>query len=128
LLEEAVDPLALRLVAFGVVQDHDACGQQRRHQRVIEQGVLFLGQLLGGRRQVGQFAARRLRTGLARRFHQVGHAHLEELVEVGRHDGQVAQPLQQRHIVTTGLGQHAPVELQDRALAIQQGRHSGERR
>jgi hypothetical protein len=60
------------------------------------------------------------RRGLARRFHQVGQPHLEELVQVGRDDGHVAQPLQQRHVGTLGLGQHAPVELQDGPLAVEQ--------
>ena len=51
---------------------------------------------------------------LARRLQIVGKANLEEFVEVGRDDGDVAQPLEQRHIGAIGLRQHAPVEFEDR--------------
>ena len=60
--------------------------------------------------------------GLAHHFQRAGKAHLEELVHVGRDDGQVAQPLQQRHIATPRLGLHPAVELQDGAFAVQQHR------
>ena len=36
---------------------------------------------------------------LLRRLDEVGEANLEELVEVGRDDADVAQPLEQRHVV-----------------------------
>jgi hypothetical protein len=50
---------------------------------------------------------------------------LEELVEVGRHDGDVAQALQQRHVGAQGLGQHPTVEFEDGSLAIEQGQSKG---
>jgi hypothetical protein len=54
----------------------------------------------------------------ARRPQRVANADLEELVEVGRDDGDVAQPLEQRHVVRARLRQDAPVELEDRGLAV----------
>ena len=42
---------------------------------------------------------------------QRGHAHLEELVEVGREDGAELQPLEQRDAGLGGQRQHALVEL-----------------
>ena len=51
---------------------------------------------------------------------QPGDADLEELVEVRRHDGDEAQPLEQRHRLVRRLREHAPVELEHLELAIQE--------
>jgi hypothetical protein len=96
LLEEARHPGALRLVALGMVEHEDALLAQRRHQLVVEQRVLLVDQrvrLVGDGVEVGSAALAGLH-----RLDGVGQPHLEELVEVGRHDGEVAQPLQQRHV------------------------------
>ena len=51
---------------------------------------------------------------------QARHADLDELVEVGRNDTQEPQPLQQRHALVRRLGQHAPVELEEAELAVEE--------
>jgi len=53
----------------------------------------------------------------------VGEADLEELVEVRRDDAYVAQPLEQRHVVAARHREHAPVELEDGPLAVEERRH-----
>jgi len=53
-LEEALDPVALRCVAFGVVEHHDALALQRRHDLVVEQRVLVVDQLVGRGRHLLQ--------------------------------------------------------------------------
>jgi hypothetical protein len=86
--------------------------------------VLFLDQLAGlfvqalehqlGRVAVGQQG----RTEFLRGEHG-GHAHFEELVEVGAGDAQVAQALEQRHRGIGGLREHAEVEFDLRKLAVE---------
>ncbi len=49
---------------------------------------------------------------------QPGHAHHVELVEVGRVDRAELDPLQQRRALVLGELQHAVVEVQPRALAV----------
>ena len=119
-LEEARHPFALPLGAFGVVDHPDAVQGQRRHHLLVEHGVLLFDQRVRFYRDVDQVAKRIAGTGRARRFQRARETHLEELVEIGRHDGDVAQPLQQRHVGTQRLGQHAPVEFEDGALAIEE--------
>ena len=48
-----------------------------------------------------------------------GGADLEELVEVGAGDAQVAQALEQRHLRVLRLRQHAEVEVELRQLAVE---------
>ena len=62
--------------------------------------------------------------GAARGLEVVGEADLEELVEVRRDDADVAQPLEQRHVVAARLREHPAVELEDRGFAVQQGGHA----
>ena len=119
-LEEALHPFALRDIALGVVEHDDAGLLQRRHQHVVEQRVLFVDEFVRGVGHRNQVLARDARARLPRGFDDVGHAHLEEFVEVAADDGDVAQPLEQRHVVAPGLGQHAAIELQDGALAVEQ--------
>src|SRR5690606_8073056 len=68
----------------------------------------------GGRRQPvgrGGYGAEVLRVAHG------GGADLEELVEIGAGDAQVAQPLEQRHRLVQRLGEHAEVEVQVRQFA-----------
>jgi hypothetical protein len=106
-LEILADPLALRRVALAVRNDVDAVRGKGRHQLVVVQRVLArhervgrLGQPLERLHRVGALVV----AGAARDQVRRG-TDLEELVEVGRHDAQVAQPLDQRH-----LGPVRPVE------------------
>ena len=127
-LEEARHPVALGRRALGMVDDEDALLLQRGRQLVVEDGVFLVDQrvgLLGHGAQVVTLGV----GGGARAVHRqahgpdgIGKPHLEEFVHVGRDDGDVAQPLEQRHVGAAGLGQHAPVEGQDGPLAVEQGR------
>ncbi len=51
---------------------------------------------------------------------QAGDADLEELVQVAADDAQEPQPLEQRHRRVLGLRQHAPVELEQAELAVEE--------
>ena len=95
---------------------------QQRHHLVVEGGVLVVDQRVGLGRHRLQVAQRHARARQAIGLEEIGEAHLEELVHVGRHDADVAQPLEQRHVGAKRLGEHAPVELEDRALAVEQRR------
>jgi len=48
------------------------------------------------------------------------HAHAEELVEVGRENGEEAEPLGQRHAGVGRLLEHAAVEGQPGELAVEE--------
>src|SRR5689334_13984104 len=126
------DPLALRGVPFLALGKDDAFGGERGQQHLVEQAVL-----LGDERV--RLAAHRLEhlAGAAavgacvrqREVHSLlkaGDADLEELVEVRRHDGDEAQPLEQRHGVVGRLRQHPGVEREDAELAVGVLRRGGE--
>src|ERR1051326_3334554 len=51
---------------------------------------------------------------------ETGDADLEELVEVGRDDGDEAQALERRHRVVGRLRQHPALEREDAELAIEE--------
>jgi hypothetical protein len=51
---------------------------------------------------------------------QPGDADLEVFVQVGRDDGDEAQPLEQRHRVVRRLREHAAVEREETELAVQE--------
>jgi len=121
--EEALHPGALGGVALGMVQHHDARALQRRHQHLVEQRVLLVDEFVRRAGHCRQVSAGDAGSGLARGLDDVGHAHLEELVQVAGDDGDVAQSFEQRHVLALGLCQHAPVELQDRTFAVQQLQH-----
>ena len=129
-LEERARPSAARraLRSAWLRMRMPALGE-RRHHLVVEDRVLLVDQRVrrgGERLDVGR---RRAAVRAARaRLEAVGEADLEELVEVRRDDAHVAQPLEQRHVGAARLRQHAPVELEDRALAVQQRRHRHARR
>ncbi|MNT49180.1 hypothetical protein D3C72_1860150 [compost metagenome] len=72
-------------------------------------------QALEGFDRVGALAI----TGTARAQVRCG-ADFEELVEVRRHDAQVAQPFDQRHFGPVGPVEHALVEREDAVVAVQQ--------
>jgi len=124
--EEAGHPGPLRVGALGVVDDDDAPALQGRHHLVVEHRIHRIDQPMGLGRHLAQFVALRVVVvgGFTHRADRVGKTHLEKLVHVRRDDGDVAQTLQQGHVGPPGLGQHAAVELQDRALAVEQGRQA----
>ncbi len=120
-LEELGHPVALRLIAVRMVEHHDALVAQQRHHVLVEDGVLLVDQEMRLARHALDVAVADLRIGVARRIQHVGKAHLEELVQIAGDDADVAQPLQQRHILALRLGEHPTVELEDRLLAVEQG-------
>ena len=119
-LEELLHPAPLRLVAVGVVEDDDLLLAQQRHDLLVEDVVLLVDQRVRGAAHALHVLAGHRAERVAGGFQHVGEAHLEELVEVARHDADVAQPLQQRHVLPLGLGQHAPVEFEDGLFAVEQ--------
>jgi hypothetical protein len=105
-----------------VVDDADALLRQRRHDLVVEDGVLVGDQRVRlGRERLDAGRAGR-RAGQPRRFQAIGEADLEELVEVRRDDAHVAQALEKRHVLPLRLDQDASVEFEDRAFAIEERR------
>ena len=123
LLEKIVDPAALLFVAVGVTQDHDALGMKLRADVVVEHLILLVDQRMGGSGDGVEVAHRHARSRAPSGFQVVGNANLEKFVHVAGHDAHVAQAFQQGHIGAARLSQHAAVELQERALPIQQNRH-----
>ena len=117
-LEEAGHPATLLLVALGMVEDAKAVVGQGGHHFVVQNAVLLVDQLMGLRRQVHELLAGLALCALANQLQPVREPDLEELVQVGRDDGDVAQAFQQGHIGASGLGQHAAVEGQQRSFAI----------
>ena len=125
LVEVLLDPGFLGGVAVGAAQQVDAVGGQLREDDVVQQRVL-------ARDDLAAFVAGAVQLDLARigaavflvLGQQAGHAHLEELVEVAADDGQEAQPFEQGQALVFGVLEHAPVELQQRQLAIQERRRS----
>ena len=77
-------------------------------------GFIDLGKLLGGRHAVGTGGGD---TG-AHHAHQAGDAHHVELVEIGRGDGQKAQPLEQGMAAVQRLFNDAAVEGQPGQFAV----------
>ena len=119
LLEELIDPLALRFGSVRVAQDHDALALEQRHQLVIEGGVLVVDQAMRVFGDGLDVTVGHARAGQSGSLEVVGKADLEKLVDVRRDDADVAQALEQRHIVPQGLRQNPPVEFEDRGLATQ---------
>ena len=105
-------------------QDAHAGGVQRGAQLAIPARVLRLHQRGRGivdpaQHGRGGQAVRARRHAEVLRVAHGGGADLEELVEVGAADAQVAQPFQQRHFGIARLGQHAFVERELRQLPVE---------
>ena len=124
-LEILVHPLLLRRVAVAMRHDLDAFLRERRHQLVVVERVLPLDEPVRGDRELLE-AAHRVRpfelAGQGGR-HVLGGPDFEEFVEVGRDDGQEAQPLQQRDGVALGPIEHPFVEGEDAVVTVQEGEH-----
>ena len=129
-LDVVAYPLPLLGRALRVVDDDDAALLERRHDDFVEQPVLPAHEAMRPR-QYAAIDARRwpgpFRPDI---FGQVGQPHLEELVQVGRDDADVAQSLGQGNVLARGHGEHALVEREQRQLAIEVGiriggRHGG---
>ena len=57
LLEEVVDPVALRSVALGMVEDQHPRALERRHDDFVERGVLVVDQGMRRGRDIRPFRA-----------------------------------------------------------------------
>ena len=125
--EDLVGPVAQGVVPLGGEEDLHAFGFQRRQDVAAQHLVLALDQLAGADGQRGDAGACRGRQrGVASGdFLQLGHADLEQLVEVAGDDGDVAQPFQQRGVGGFGQRQHAAVEGDDALLAVQRRGQGG---
>ena len=105
--------------------DFDALGLKSWQQLVVVDGVLSRHQGLQRRSQ----AVERLdRIGplaiVPHMRHQMGFsAHLKELIKVGGHDTEIAQALQQRHVVAHSPTEHPFIECQDAVVPVQKVRH-----
>lgn len=112
-------PMALR----ELVGHHlDAAFFQCRQQILVVDAVLLLHQRMNAGGQslesvvgVGPFF---VAAELGR--HVGSRPHLEEFVQVGRHDAHIAQPLQQRHVWAARPVQHPLGERQDALIPVQQ--------
>jgi hypothetical protein len=103
--------------------------------------ALRLDQFVRARADLAQQLLRRQAVGVGlhraqlHALHEAGDADLEEFVQVGRGDAQELEPLEQRQRLVLRLRQHAPLEFQQRQLAVEVklgcgevGRGSGRRR
>jgi hypothetical protein len=108
------------------VDEADALGGEARQQLLGVHALLpaqqlldveaDLGELLGGAAPVGR---RGEHAGVDLRL-EAGHAHLEELVEVARGDGEELHALEQRELGLLGQREHARVEAEPGELAVQE--------
>ncbi|MPM75673.1 hypothetical protein SDC9_122667 [bioreactor metagenome] len=115
-------PALLRGIALAMRHHANAVGSKRGRQGFVVERVLPLDQ---GMRLFRQCLKRGLvvfALGLAlQRRRQVRRsAHLKELVQIGRHDAQIAQPLHQRHILAHRPVKYPLVERQNAVITIQQ--------
>jgi hypothetical protein len=121
-LEIRLDPAALRRRALAVRDDPDAPFAKGRQQLVVVDHVLVRHQPARARSQRLERLPRvqaPVRARLAGAEVRLG-PHFKELVEVGRDNAQVAQPLQQGHRGTAGPVKHPFVEGEDAVVAVQQ--------
>ena len=132
LAEEVVaDPRRLGFVPLRAAEKMDALFGQFRNDVVVEKLVLPGHQRMRHVRHRAELLARRHAVGRALGgigadlFFQSGHPHLEEFVEVARHDAEEFQPFQQRHAEVVGLRQHAALEFEDAEFAVDQGIGAG---
>ena len=109
-LQVLVHPFALGGVAVRIAQDHHAAPGKRRHHVLVVEQVLAAHECLGPRQDRPVVRRGRSRPVLAHLLGEVGQPHLEELVEVGRDDADVAQALGERHVVPRRHREHPLVE------------------
>ena len=128
--EHRLRPRPLGIGPAGDHVKHNALGGQGRDQLFVEQRVLALDQLTHPQGDDLQAFARhhRIDMGGVGDLAQFGHADLEELVEVARDDGDVAQALEQRHLGQVGQRQDSLVEGQHALLAVEQAQDRFNRR
>jgi hypothetical protein len=119
------DPLPLRGVPFLPPGKNDPLARERRQHDLVEQPILVGHQrvrlaphLLEHLRGAAAIGAG-LRQPELDLLLEAGNPNLEELIEIGRHDGDEAQALEQRHAVVGRLREHAALKREDAELAIE---------
>ena len=122
-VEVGLHPLALGSIAFAVREHADAFFLEGGQQDLVVEPVLLVhhgpGVFDDARQVAGEMV---VFARSVRRFHVRGHAHLEEFIEVGRHDAHIAQALQQGHVLAARPIQHALVEGKDAQVSVEQSR------
>ena len=121
-LEIRFDPVLLDLIAFVVRQNMNATFGKSWQQGLVVQLILLIHQGVGTLADSGmavQAVGPRMFT-LARSAQVQLGAHFEKLVQVGRHNAQIAQALEQRHIGAPRPVQNAQVKAQDAFVAVEQ--------
>ncbi len=123
----AAQPLRREL---GPADEPHARRRQRRQHLLVQDPVLPRDQrprlVAHPRDEVARLGKRdaRRRDLRAELLLDARDADLEELVQVAADDAQEAQPLEQRHLGVLGQREHAPVEVEQRELAVD-GRGDG---
>ena len=113
-------------VPVGRDVDDDALGREQRQQRLVEDLVLPLHELVGaGRHEIerrvrGHAVDVGMRRVKAHLLLQARHADFEELVEVAARDAQEAQAFEERKRVVVRLCEHAVLEGEERQLSIEE--------
>ncbi len=124
LLEIGIHRGALLFRQIGIVLDVDARSVQGRHKLLGPAVMGAAEQAYDGGADGAQLFRRRhaIGTRLAHAFFnlplQPGHAHHEELVNVGADEGQEHQPLQHRIAAVLRFFQHPPLEVHQAQLAV----------
>ena len=114
-------PAALLGCALAVRDDANALRRKRRHERIVVQRVLACHQILrlGHERRERGHGVGPLGLATLRRRDVRRGAHLEEFIQVGRDDAQVAQALKQWHIAAASPVEYTLVESQDAVVAVE---------
>ena len=121
-----VDPGTLRSRALLVRDDANAPRTQGRHQRLVEQGILPGHHLLGlGQQSLAGAGTCGVVRALAQSRNMRQRAHLKKLIQVGRNNAQIAQALQQGHILTRYPVQHTLIKTKNTGITLQQGQSRG---
>src|SRR3954470_72864 len=133
LAEEVIaDPLALRRGPFLAARKDDAFLREARQHDLVQELVLLADErvrlLAHAVEHLG--GTPRVRAGVVQAeldaFLQPRDADLEELVEIRRHDGDEAQPLEERHRIVGRLREHPALEGEDAELAVGELRGGGD--
>lgn len=122
LLKVSLHPAALCRGPVAVGHHTNTHAVQGRHQRLVVGMVLLLNQRMDQGRDTlitaDRIAPLVLGTQKGRQV-QFG-THLKKFIQIRGHDAEVAQTLQQRHIVSAGPVQHPFVECQNALVPVQQ--------
>ena len=121
-LEITAHPAALLGVALAMRQDAETLALQGRQQIVVVQSILTGHHGIGVFRD-GRQTALCVRPGAQalQSTHDMGLSpHFKKFVQIGRHDAQIAQALEQGHIRAVRPIEHPLVESQNAQIAIQQ--------